>query len=34
VLLEQDFVRDEKVKIIDLLGDATLKRFAQVVVGQ
>ncbi|HZT68095.1 MAG TPA: translation elongation factor Ts [Acidimicrobiales bacterium] len=34
VLLEQDFVRDEKMTISKLLGSAELKRFAQVVVGQ
>ena len=33
VLLEQKFVRDEKVSIEKLLGDATLVRFEQVVVG-
>jgi len=33
VLLEQKFVRDEKQTIEQLLGDATLVRFEQVVVG-
>ncbi len=33
VLLEQKFVRDEKVTIDALLGDATLERFEQVVIG-
>jgi elongation factor Ts len=33
VLLEQKFVRDEKVSVEKLLGDATLVRFEQVVVG-
>ena len=33
VLLEQKFVRDEKVTIDKLLGDATLERFEQVVIG-
>lgn len=33
VLLEQSFVRDEKKTIADLLGDATLVRFAQVYIG-
>jgi len=34
VLLEQDFVKDNKVSIAKLLGDATLTRFAQVVIGR
>jgi elongation factor Ts len=33
VLLEQGFVRDEKTTIAQLLGDATLVRFAQVFIG-
>lgn len=33
VLLEQGFVRDEKQTIEQLLGGATLVRFAQVVIG-
>ena len=33
VLLEQNFVRDEKKTIKALLGDATLVRFAQVYIG-
>lgn len=33
VLLEQGFVRDEKQTIAQLLGDVTLVRFAQVVIG-
>ena len=33
VLLEQKFVRDEKQTIEQLLGDATLVRFEQVVIG-
>ncbi len=33
VLLEQKFVRDEKVTIEKLLGDASLVRYEQVVVG-
>ncbi len=32
-LLEQKFVKDEKRSIADLLGDATLKRFAQIEIG-
>ena len=32
-LLEQSYVRDEKRSIADLLGDATVVRFAQVVIG-
>ena len=32
-LLEQSYVRDEKRSIADLLGDARITRFAQVVVG-
>lgn len=33
VLMEQKFVRDEKVTIKDLLGDAELVRYAQVFIG-
>ncbi len=33
VLLEQSFVRDEKRTISDLLGQAKIVRFAQVVIG-
>lgn len=33
VLLEQAYVRDEKRTVAQLLGDATVVRFAQVVVG-
>ena len=33
VLLEQGFVRDDKKSITELLGDATLVRFAQVFIG-
>lgn len=33
VLLEQGFVRDEKTTVAQLLGDATLVRFAQVYIG-
>ena len=33
VLLEQGFVKDEKVTIAKLLGDADVVRFAQVVIG-
>ncbi len=33
VLLEQKFVRDEKLTIEKLLGDATLERFEQVTIG-
>jgi elongation factor Ts len=33
VLLEQGFVRDDKQTITQLLGDATLVRFAQVFIG-
>jgi elongation factor Ts len=33
VLLEQKFVRDEKQTIEQMLGDATIDRFAQVVIG-
>lgn len=33
VLLEQNFVRDEKQTVTQLLGDATLVRFDQVVIG-
>lgn len=32
-LLDQKFVRDESQTIADLLGDATVVRFAQVVIG-
>jgi elongation factor Ts len=34
VLLEQKFVRDPKMTIKQLLGDATINRFAQVEVGR
>jgi len=34
VLLEQDFVKDNKVTIAKLLGDARITRFAQVVIGR
>jgi len=34
VLLEQDFVKDNKVSIAQLLGDAKITRFAQVVIGK
>ena len=34
VLLEQDSVQDNKVSIAQLLGDATITRFAQVVIGR
>ena len=33
VLLEQNFVRDEKKTIAQLLGDAEIVRFAQVYIG-
>ena len=33
MLLEQGFVRDDKQTITQLLGDATLVRFAQVYIG-
>ena len=33
VLLEQGYVRDEKQTIEQLLGDVTIERFAQVVIG-
>jgi elongation factor Ts len=33
VLLEQGYVRDEKKTIAQLLGDATIVRFAQVAIG-
>jgi len=33
VLLEQGFVRDDKKSITEILGDATLVRFAQVYIG-
>ncbi len=33
VLLEQDYVRDEKQSITQLLGSATIVSFAQVVIG-
>ncbi len=33
VLLDQKFVRDESQTIVKLLGDATVVRFAQVVIG-
>jgi elongation factor Ts len=32
-LLEQPFVRDEKRRVRDVLGQATVRRFAQVVIG-
>jgi len=34
VLLEQDSVQDSKVSIAALLGDASITRFAQVVIGR
>lgn len=34
VLLEQDYVRDNKLSIAAFLGDATITRFAQVVIGR
>ncbi len=34
VLLDQDFVKDTKVSIAELLGDAKITRFAQVVIGR
>ena len=34
VLLEQDSVQDNKVSIAQLLGDAKITRFAQVVIGR
>jgi len=34
VLLEQDFVKDNKMSIAQLLGDAKITRFAQVVIGK
>ena len=34
VLLDQDFVKDTKVSIAQLLGDAKITRFAQVVIGR
>jgi elongation factor Ts len=33
VLLEQPYARDEKVTVLQLLGDASVVRFAQVLVG-
>ena len=33
VLLEQPYARDEKVTVQQLLGDASIVRFAQVLVG-
>ena len=33
VLMEQKFVRDEKQTITQLLGDAKIVRFAQVIIG-
>ena len=33
VLLEQGYVKDDKKTITELLGDATLVRFAQVFIG-
>lgn len=32
-LLEQPYVRDEKIKIVDLLGSAEVVTFAQVIIG-
>ncbi|MEC7875130.1 MAG: translation elongation factor Ts [Actinomycetota bacterium] len=32
-LLEQKFVKDEKLGIVELLGEATISRFAQVEIG-
>ena len=32
-LLEQKFVKDEKVSISELLGDSTVSRFVQVEIG-
>jgi len=34
VLLDQDFVKDSRVSIAQLLGDAKITRFAQVVIGR
>jgi elongation factor Ts len=34
VLLEQDYVKDNKMSIAQLLGDAKITRFAQVVIGR
>jgi len=34
VLMEQKFVRDPKMTIKELLGDAKINRFAQVEVGR
>jgi elongation factor Ts len=34
VLLDQDFVKDNKVSVAQLLGDARITRFAQVVIGR
>jgi elongation factor Ts len=34
VLLEQKFVKDEKQTIRDVLGDASIRRFAQVEIGR
>jgi len=34
VLLDQDFVKDNKVSVGQLLGDAKLTRFAQVAIGR
>ncbi|MGI8806757.1 MAG: translation elongation factor Ts [Acidimicrobiales bacterium] len=34
VLLDQDFVKDTKVSIAQLLGEAKITRFAQVVIGR
>jgi elongation factor Ts len=33
VLLDQPYARDEKMSIAQLVGDAVIRRFAQVVVG-
>ena len=32
-LLEQDFIHDEKKKVKDILGGATVKAFARYAVG-
>ena len=34
VLLDQDYVKDTKVSIGQLLGDAKITRFAQVAIGR
>ena len=33
VLLDQPYAKDDKITISQLLGDAKVRRFAQVVVG-